>query len=125
MDTGPHPGEKTVMKNTKLRTGRVFVLRHKREVPFSILGKILGNYQVTYSFCPHSVALGSTQPLTEVSKVRQARRANNSALLVVPNVKLRMEAQHSILPLNLHDLLRESFIFNLLKPSGNFTYNQV
>jgi hypothetical protein len=24
-------------------------------------------FQVTYSFCPHLVALGSTQPLTEMS----------------------------------------------------------
>jgi hypothetical protein len=43
--------------------------------------------------------------------VRPARRANNSAFLVVPNVKIRMEAQHSIPPLSLHDLLREMFTF--------------
>jgi len=28
-------------------------------------GGVLGNFKVTYSFCPHSVALGSTHPLTE------------------------------------------------------------
>jgi hypothetical protein len=36
-------------------------------------------------------------------------RADNSAVLVVLNVRLRVEAQHSILPLSLHDLLRISF----------------
>jgi hypothetical protein len=39
------------------------------------------------------------------------RRADNSAVLVVPNVKLRMKVRHSIPPLSLHDLLRESFTF--------------
>ena len=41
--------------------------------------------------------------------MRPARRVDNSAVLVVPNVKARMEAQHYIPPLSLHDLLRESF----------------
>jgi len=39
-----------------------------------------------------------------------------------------MEPQHSIRPLNLYDLLRESFTFysiNLLKPTGYVTYQQV
>ena len=40
-----------------------------------------------------------------------ARRADSSAVLVVPNVKVRMETQHSISPLSVHDLLRESFTF--------------
>jgi hypothetical protein len=39
------------------------------------------------------------------------RGADNSAVLVAPNVKVKMEAQHSFPPLNLHDLLRESFTF--------------
>jgi hypothetical protein len=39
----------------------------KREVPGWIPGKVLGNFGVTYSFCPQSVALGSTQSLTEMS----------------------------------------------------------
>jgi hypothetical protein len=42
--------------------------------------------------------------------VRPARRADSSAVLVVPNVKLRMGAQHYIPPPpSLHDLLHESF----------------
>jgi hypothetical protein len=45
--------------------------------------------------------------------VRPARVADNCAVLVVPNVKVRMEAQHSIAPLSLYDLLRESFTFTL------------
>jgi hypothetical protein len=72
-------------------------LRHcatRRVVPGSIPGKILGKFPVTY-FCPHLVALGSTQPLTErnffVGKVRPARRAENSAVIFVPNVKLSTE----------------------------------
>jgi hypothetical protein len=43
--------------------------------------------------------------------VRPTRRADNSAVLVVMNVKVRMKAQHSITPLSLHDLLWESFTF--------------
>ena len=43
--------------------------------------------------------------------MRPARTADNFAIVVVLNVKVRMEAQHSIRPLGLHDLLRESFIF--------------
>ena len=39
-----------------------------------------------------------------------ARRADNFAVLVVSNVKVRAEAQHSISVLSFHDLLRESFI---------------
>jgi hypothetical protein len=41
--------------------------------------------------------------------VRPARRAENSLPLVVLNVKAKLEIQHSIPPLSLHDLLRESF----------------
>ena len=73
---------------------------------------------MTYSFSPYSVALGSAQPLTEMStkgylggKVRPARRAENSTVLVVPNVKVRMEAQRPTPRLSLHDLLRETFTF--------------
>ena len=39
----------------------------RREVPGSISGRVLENIQMSYSFRPHSVALGSTQPLTEIS----------------------------------------------------------
>jgi hypothetical protein len=45
--------------------------------------------------------------------VQPAHRANNSAALVVPNVKARMEAEHSILLVSLHDLLWGSFPFTL------------
>jgi hypothetical protein len=41
-----------------------------------------------------------------VGKVRPERGAHNSAALVVPNVKVRMEVQHFIPPSSLHDLLR-------------------
>jgi len=38
-------------------------------------------------------------------KIRALCGADNSAVLVVRNVKVRIEAQHSIPPLSLHDLL--------------------
>ena len=37
------------------------------EVPGSIPGIVFGNFQFSYSFWPHSVALDYSQPLTEVS----------------------------------------------------------
>jgi hypothetical protein len=84
------------------------------EVPGSIPCRVLGNFHVTSSFCPHSVVLGFTQPLTEMTtrkfswgKVRSATRADNTALPVVPTVKVRMEAQLSIPPLSFHYLLRK------------------
>jgi hypothetical protein len=41
-----------------------------------------------------------------------AFRADNSAVQVVPNIKVRTKVQqHSILPLSLHDLLWGSFTF--------------
>lgn len=43
------------------------VLRHNREVPGSIPGRVFGNFLVSYSFWPHSVALEYSQPLREVS----------------------------------------------------------
>ena len=42
-------------------------------------------------------------------KGRPARPADNSAIVLAPNVKIRMETQHAITRLILHDLLRESF----------------
>ena len=42
-------------------------------------------------------------------KVRPERGADSCAALVVPNVKLRMESEHSISILNPHNLLLESF----------------
>jgi hypothetical protein len=43
--------------------------------------------------------------------VRPVRIAYNSAVLVVPNVKVWVEGQLVITPFNLHDLLRESLTF--------------
>jgi hypothetical protein len=44
-------------------------------------------------------------------KVRLGLTAENSAILVVSNVKLKKEAQHSIPLLSLHDFLRENFSY--------------
>jgi hypothetical protein len=92
-------------------------LRHyatRQEVPGSIPGSDLGNFQVFYSFCPHSVTLGSSQPLTNVyqgiylgwgGKVWPARGAENSIVLVVPNFNVRLEVQHQIPPPPLWDFM--------------------
>ena len=50
--------------------------------------------------------------------MRPARRPDNPAVLVVPNVKARMEAQLSVSFLSLHDLLRESFICLFMRQKG-------
>jgi hypothetical protein len=47
--------------------------------------------------------------------VLPAFRADNSAVLVVLNVKVTMEAQLSIPPQSIHDLLQESFTFTFKK----------
>jgi hypothetical protein len=39
----------------------------RRDVLNSILSKVLGNFQMTYSLCLHSVSLWSTQPQTAMS----------------------------------------------------------
>ena len=71
------------------------------EVPGSIPFRVLGNVQSTYSFCPFSVELESTRPLTEgvprnflQGKVQPERGADIFAVLVVSNVKIRRKAQH-------------------------------
>jgi len=47
------------------------------------------------------------------NKYRRGSKADNSAVLVVPNVKVRMEAEHSVPLLRFHDLLRKSYtLFN-------------
>ena len=58
------------------------------QVPGLIPDRVLGNFQVTYSFRAHSLALGSTQTLREMStkkylghKVQPARRGDSSAVL--------------------------------------------
>jgi hypothetical protein len=43
-------------------------------------------------------------------KVQPVLRHEKSTALVVPSVKVRMEAQHSVLFLSLHALLRESYL---------------
>jgi hypothetical protein len=43
------------------------VLMFQVECPGSIPERVLGNFQVTYYFCAHSLTLGSTQSLTEIS----------------------------------------------------------
>jgi hypothetical protein len=47
--------------------------------------------------------------------VQLVHRADNSASLFMPNVKVRVEVQHSITPLSHHDLLWESFTFTILQ----------
>jgi hypothetical protein len=68
----------------------VEALRHKTGDHGSIPGRVLGNFQMTYSFWPHSVALRSTQPVTEMNTnvfpagiLRAARVTDSSAVLVV------------------------------------------
>jgi len=43
--------------------------------------------------------------------VRPAHRADSSPVLAVPNVKVRMEAQHSIPALGLHELLGKTSFY--------------
>lgn len=45
----------------------VETLRKKTEVPGSIPDRVFGNFQLVYSFYPLSVALSSTQSVTEMS----------------------------------------------------------
>jgi hypothetical protein len=61
---------------------------------------------IFFSSSPTLNSLGGT--------VRPARRAHNSAVLVVPNVKVMMEAKRPIPPLNLHHLLQKALPFLLL-----------
>jgi hypothetical protein len=60
----------------------------------SISGGVLRNFEMVQPFCSHTAC-----------KVRPAHRADSSTVVVVPNVKERVEAQHSIPPVRLHDLL--------------------
>ena len=90
----------------------------RREVWLSIPGRVRWNLKVAYSYCPHSVALGSTQLPKEMStksslevKERPSSGVYSCAVPIVPNVKVRMEAQHSIPHLSLNNLWRQSFTF--------------
>ena len=67
------------------------------DVPESTPARAFGNLEVNY-FCLHSVALVSTQPLTEIplgGKVRPERRTGKPAILVVPHVTVRIKTQDS------------------------------
>jgi hypothetical protein len=75
------------------------------------------------------MALGSTQPLTEMStrnlpggKKRTARRADNLAALPpsVSRMSENLGASTSRNPKDLHGLYRDNFTFYLLLRSGNF-----
>jgi len=78
-------------------------LRHTQQFRFQA-GSV-ENFQVTYSVYPHSIAMRSTQPLTEMSakqfpwgEVPLARIADSCIVLVVPSAKGWMEAEHSSSP---------------------------
>jgi hypothetical protein len=80
-------------------------LRHcisSREVPRFVVypGAVLKNFQVPRFLCLLLLALGFTRPLTEMStkesNVRPALWADNSVVLLLPNVKVRMEVHHFI-----------------------------
>jgi len=53
-------------RRQKLRRGWLRHCATNRDVPGSIPGRVLVKFQMKYSFCPHSVALGPTQLLTEI-----------------------------------------------------------
>jgi hypothetical protein len=66
----------------------------RREVAGSNPGEVLGNFQVTCSFCSLSFALGSTRPLTEMrTKVLswwiRAAGAESSAALVCVEYEIK------------------------------------
>ena len=58
----------TLREKCKLQSLRVASARRRNVPCYSIPGKVLGNFQVTDSFCIlYSVTLKSTQSLTETS----------------------------------------------------------
>ena len=57
--------------------------------------------------------------------MRPARTADNSAVQVVPNIKLRVEVQHFSRFLSLHDLSRESFSFYSLYTPYEYTLRRI
>jgi len=80
--------------------------------------KLIADFFLKFSSDLFFLSLGPTQSVKEISAtglfggiVLLAFRADNSAILVMPNVKVRMESQHSIFPLRLHNFLGESFTF--------------
>jgi hypothetical protein len=58
-----------------------------------------------------------------VGKVRPVPRADSFAVLVVPNVKVRMEAQHFVFSLSFHDFLQKGFTFFCHSSSSAFPKN--
>ena len=50
----------------------------RQDITGSILGRVLGNFQVTYYLCPQAVVLGSTQPVTD-RITKEFRRGLNAA----------------------------------------------
>jgi len=72
-----------------------------REVPFSIPGRVLDNFRVTYPFCPGAYSASNRNEYLG-GKVGPEFRADNPTVLMVPYVVVTMEAQHSILSLSLH-----------------------
>jgi hypothetical protein len=80
---------------------------------------------VTYFFFPHTGALGSTQPPADLyqgcvlgGEVQTVLRHDSCAVLVVPNVKVRMEAQHSIPPPSLQSFYGKALFMYLTKWSA-------
>jgi hypothetical protein len=84
-----------------------------------IPGRDLGNFQVTYSCFPHSVALKTT-PLKGVPrnflgvKVRPEHRDDNSTVQAVPIVKVRTEAQYFSLYLDSSWIVTGDLPFTML-----------
>jgi hypothetical protein len=86
----------------------------RQEILGTIPGWVLGKFSSDLFLCPHTVPLGCTQPVTDMSTkgtVRSACTADSSAVVVLPTVKGRMKAQHSIPTLSFNVLLRERFAY--------------
>ena len=47
--------------------------------------------------------------------MRPAGTVNSSAVLVLPNVKVRMEAKHPVPALSFHKLLGKALVFKIIK----------
>jgi hypothetical protein len=68
-----------------------------REVPGSIPGQVFGKFQVAQSLCPHSVALGSTQPVIEMSTCTFVVSAKENTFRVT-GIKSSPLVKHQITP---------------------------
>jgi hypothetical protein len=51
--------------------------------------------------------------------LQSARTADNPAVTIVPNVKIKMNARHSISYLSLHDLFGKALFYLYKDPSSN------